>query len=371
MKLSAVLQSLAAASLVSASPVAHLHHNHKRDVVHVTETVVVTVDGNAPIYDAPAAVQTTVDAQTDGTATQFAYQVTTAPVAAAVDPAAPTAQEKAAVKDTSADDEKTSSASAPAVSAGSAGSVGITYSPYNSDGTCKGLSGVKADLDSLADFAIIRLYGVDCDQVANVMQAKKSTQKLFLGIFDVANIESGIEAMASAVSSYGSWDDVYTVSIGNELVNMGAATPAQIGQYVATARSALTSKGYSGPVVSVDTHVAILANPELCQHSDYIAFNAHAYWDGTVGSSDAGPWLLLQMQRVSSECGKRAMCVESGWPHSGQNNGVAIASGSDQSAAISSINSTCGGDTLVFTGFDDLWKDPGSHGVEQFWGIYH
>lgn len=373
MKLSAVLQSLAAASLVQGSPVAHLHHNHKREVVHVTETVMVTVEGDATAaVNAPAAVQTTVDSQTDGTATQYAYQVTTAPVAAAVDPSATSVEEKAAVvgTSTSATAAAASSDSTSDVS-GSAGSIGITYSPYNSDGTCKDLSGVESDLSEIDDYAIIRLYGVDCNQVANVLQAKKSTQKLFLGIYYMDDIAGGVDTLASAIESYGSWDDVYTVSIGNELVNSGAATPAQIKEYVATGRAALTAKGYTGSVVSVDTHVAILNNTDLCEYSDYIAFNAHAYWDGTVTSSDAGPWLLLQMQRVASACGKHVMCVESGWPHSGSNNGVAVASLADQTAAISSLESTCGSDTIIFTAFDDLWKAPGSNGVEQYWGIIH
>lgn len=377
MKLSLVLQTAAAAALAAAQPVpnVHAHHAHKRDVVHVTETVLVTVDADAP-FNAPAPVQTAVGEQTDGTATQYAYQVTQAPAAAPVNPdeqtqaPAPAAATTAATADAAPAQNKQASV-APAPVSASAGTVGITYSPYNSDGTCKSLSAVQSDLATLGDYAIIRLYGVDCNQIANVFQAKKSSQKLFLGIFDVSDISGAVSNIAAGVKAYGSWDDVYTVSVGNELVNMGSATPAQIGQYVAQARSDLQAAGYSGPVVSVDTHVAILANPELCQYSDYIAFNAHAYWDGTVSSGDAGPWLLLQMQRVANECGKHVMCVESGWPHSGGNNGVAVASPSDQTSAMNSLSSVCGNDVLAFTGFDDLWKNPGPNGVEQFWGIFH
>lgn len=356
------------ASTALASPVAHLHHMHKRDVVHVTETVIVTAGAvGTALPDAPAPTQATLDAQTEGTQTAYAYQVT----AAATPSPAPEAASTESTSSAAA--EATSSASAPADNSGSfsAGTKGVTYSPYNADGTCKDLNSVKSDFSKLQDYSLIRLYGVDCNQVENVLQAKGDNQQLFLGIFFMDQIEQGITQMANAISTYASWDCVNTVSIGNELVNSGAATPAQIGSYVSTGRSLLKSHGYNGPVVSVDTHVAIINNPELCEHSDYIAFNAHAYWDGSVVGADAGPWLLLQMQRVWSACGqsKSTLCTESGWPHQGQANGVAVANSEEQHAALSSISSTCGSDTIVFNAFDDMWKNPGPKDVEQFWGF--
>lgn len=383
-----VLQSLLVASIASqtiASPVAHLHHMHKRDVVHVTETVVVTVGGtNTALAEAPAATQTTIDSvPTEGTQTAYAYKVTVlqnndvAATAAATSSTDVKNFETQAIVAATATTSSSSTAAATSTSTAdnsssfSAASKGITYSPYNADGTCKDLASVKSDLAKLSDYSLIRLYGVDCNQVENVMQAKGSNQKLFLGIFFMDQIEAGISQIANAIKSHGSWDDVYTVSIGNELVNSGAATPAQIGAYVASGRSALEAAGYTGPVVSVDTHVAIINNPALCQYSDYIAFNAHAYWDGTIVGADAGPWLLLQMQRVWSACGgKKVLCTESGWPHQGDSNGVAVASTSEAQAAISSIGSTCGDDTILFNAFDDLWKAPGPKNCEKYWGIY-
>lgn len=375
---SIVLACMATSSL--ASPIAHLHHMHKRDVVHVTETVIVTVGGtNTDFNDVPAATQTTIsETQSTGTQTNYAYQVTVASSASSTADfetqaaAVATAETSSSIESTSTSStaESTETSSSSSSSAFNGGSKGITYSPYNDDGTCKDLSSVKSDLAKLSNYEIIRLYGVDCSQVENVLQAKADGQKLFLGIYYVSDLENGINTLVNAVKTYGSWSDVHTISIGNELVNNGEATVAQIGEYVSTARSLLTSAGYSGSVVSVDTHVAIINNPGLCEFSDYIAFNAHAYWDGSIVGKDAGAWLLLQMQRVWSACNKNVMCVESGWPHEGSANGVAVASSSEQSAAIGSIQSTCGDDTIVFNAFDDLWKSPGSKGVEQYWGIY-
>ncbi|QPG76745.1 Glycoside hydrolase, 17 [Brettanomyces nanus] len=249
------------------------------------------------------------------------------------------------------------------------GTRGITYSPYSSTGDCKTTSEVASDVAELADYDLIRLYGVDCNQVANVFSAKADGQKLFLGIYYVSDIQGAVDTISSAVD--GVWDDIDTVSVGNELVNSGEATVDQISGYIDTARTALTAAGYTGSVVSVDTHVAILANTGLCDLSDYIAFNAHAYWDGNTLPEDAGKWLLGNMQAVSSACGgKRVMCVESGWPTQGDDDGVAVPSTANQKTALSSIADVCGNDTIAFNAFNDLWKDPGTYGVEQYWGIY-
>lgn len=249
---------------------------------------------------------------------------------------------------------------------------GITYSPYTDNGGCKDLEVVKRDLAKLTEFDIIRLYGVDCDQIENVLQAKTEGQKLFLGIFFMDLINAGVYQIRDAINAHGSWDDVYTVSIGNELVNNGAATVEQIASYLKEARSALRANGYTGPVVSVDTHVATINNPGLCELSDYIAINAHAYFDFNTEASNSGPWLLEQIQRVWTACGgkKDVMVCETGWPHQGDIYGRAIASPEAQAAAISSIKSSVTDSIILFTAFDDLWKADGNQHCEKYWGLY-
>ncbi|KAH3898997.1 related to Probable family 17 glucosidase SCW4 [Saccharomycodes ludwigii] len=265
----------------------------------------------------------------------------------------------------------TSAVLASTALAGSSTPLGITYSPYNADGTCKSTSEVASDVAQLTDYPMIRLYGVDCSQVENVLQAKASGQKLFLGIYYVDDISGGVETISSAIETYGSWDDVYTVSIGNELVNGNEATVEQVGEYISTGRSALTSAGYTGPVVSVETFTAVLNNPGLCEYSDYMAVNAHAYFDYNTAAEDAGPWLMNQIERVWGACNgaKKVTITESGWPSEGQTYGKAVPSKSNQEAAISSILDTCGDDTILFTAFNDYWKADGAWGVEKYFGI--
>ena len=218
---------------------------------------------------------------------------------------------------------------------------------------------------------MIRIYGVDCNQVPNVLAGLSSGQKIFAGIYNTDNISGDIETLASAVKNAGGWDIVDTVSVGNELVNGGQATVSQVAGYVKEARSALSSAGYNGPVVAVDTFIAVINNPGLCDCSDYMAVNAHPYFDGGVTAEESGEWVLQQLQRVSSACGgKKVFITETGWPTRGNSNGKAVPSQSNQAAALSSISETCGNDVTFFTAYNDMWKQDGSWGVEKYWGIY-
>lgn len=325
-----VTSALVAATLAMPLAPGHKHHEHeqKRDVV---------------------TIYTTIGAQAGATAPAAA----TSSVAAASAPAS-------------------SGVVSPGGSVGSAGAKGVTYSPYKVGG-CKSASEVASDLAQLTGFDIIRIYGVDCNQVDNVLKAKQPNQKVFAGIFDVSQISQGIASIAASIKNTGSsWNDIHTISVGNELVNNGQATPAQIVAYVAQAKAALSGTGYTGPVVSVDTFIAVINNPALCDASDYIAINAHAFFDGHIAAADAGPWVLQQIQRVATTCpGKQVFVTETGWPSQGDSNGVAVPSKPNQEAAIASIKSTCGNDATLFTAFNDYWKVDGPFNAEKYWGIFN
>lgn len=379
MRFSTLITGASLLGLAAAAPAVH-QHKDKRDVV--TETVraqvTVVVGGNAPNTSSPAAVTTEAATTSAAAATEAATTAAATTSAAATSEAATTAAATTSVASSGSASSAVASSSASSgsssgssSSSGSAGVKGITYTPYTSSGACKSASEVASDMAELSAYPIIRLYGVDCDQVANVLQGKSSSQKLFLGIYYVDQIQAGIDTMSSAISQYGSWSDVVTVSIGNELVNGGEASVAQVGQYVSTGRSALTAAGYSGDVVSVDTFIAIINNPGLCSYSDYMAINAHAYFDQNTVAADAGTWLLEQIQRVSEACSgaKSVVVTESGWPSQGDTYGVAVPSKANQKSAIASITSSCGSDTYLFNAFNDLWKADGPYGVEKYWGI--
>ena len=394
MRFSQVLSSASIIGASLASPLGHEHVPHKREVAYVTNIQTTTVYGTAPQEIGGQSTTVSLDAsntlaQQAATQTSSLSEVSRGVVAVPSDPATSSSSSSSSsitsassASQTSAESSSASSSTASSSSSkpsstdsgsiGSGGAKGITYSPYSDSGSCKSASDIASELSTLSGYDIIRLYGVDCDQVSAVLQAKSSNQKLFLGIYYVNAIEDGVSAIKDAINAHGSWDDVYAVSIGNELVNMGEATVSQVGSYVEKGRSALSSAGYNGPVVSVDTFIAVINNPGLCEHSDFMAVNAHAYFDYNTAAEDSGKWVMEQIERVWGACqgNKNVMITESGWPSQGQTLGKAVASKENQKSAIESIKSVCGNSVILFTAFNDYWKADGAYGCEKYWGIF-
>jgi exo-beta-1,3-glucanase (GH17 family) len=254
---------------------------------------------------------------------------------------------------------------------------GVTYSPYKGDGNCKTEDEVDGDFSLFSkDYGVVRLYGVDCNQIATVSKAaKKYGNKLFLGIFDISQVESAVATMAASLNN--DWSMVDTVSVGNELVNNGGATVEQSLVALAQTRSALRAAGYQGPVVVVDTFVAVLAHPELCDQSDYCAVNVHPFFDPNTGAPGAGSFvssIVTNIRNKLSDPNKRIVVTETGWPWQGEPNGAAVPGLDHQSTAISSIKgafNSNAGDVFLFTAFNDLWKkaEAGTFMAEQFWGM--
>ncbi|KAI8627494.1 glycoside hydrolase family 17 protein [Xylariaceae sp. FL1651] len=269
------------------------------------------------------------------------------------------------------------SATQPAAVSSGSGLHGVTYSPYKGNGNCKTADEVDKDFSLIySDYGIVRLYGVDCDQVSTVSKAaKKYGNKLFLGIFDINAVDSAVATMAAGLNH--DWSMVDTVSVGNELVNNGGATVGQSLGALSRARSVLRTAGYQGPVVVVDTFVAVLAHPELCDQSDYCAVNVHPFFDPNTGAPEAGTFVSSIVKNVRnklSDPNKRIVVTETGWPWQGEANGAAIPGLDHQSTALSSIKgefSSNAADVFLFTAFNDMWKKPeaGTFMAEQFWGM--
>lgn len=367
------LLTIAALTAAASAQVHRRGHKHlRRDnvVEYANEVEVVTVT-------APGAI-VYVDQNGNPVSTGYADQPTTTPAAyvpppaysAPAEPAKPSTTEAPAAPAYSAP-ASSSAPAAPAYSAPAATSgQGIVYSPYNNDGTCKSQDQVTADFAKITGYGLVRIYGTDCDQVNTVKTAATAKgMKLFVGIFDINSVEAQAATIIAAVK--GDWSSIDTVSVGNEIVNAGGSVAAVVAA-VNTARTVLKAAGYTGPVVTVDTFVAMIANPELCQCSDYAAANAHAFFDGGVTAENAGQFVLEQSQRVASACGgKKVVITESGWPWQGATNGAAVPSKENQKAAIDSIKSKFSENIILFTAFDDLWKEntAATHGAECYWGF--
>ncbi|KAK3646748.1 Cell surface mannoprotein mp65 [Elasticomyces elasticus] len=354
------------------------------DTVTATEpNVIVYVDGSGqPVstsfYGAPATTPTDAPAPSSVAPSSYAEPTTESSSEAPPPPAEYSSNDSTpppAPSSYAPPETPSSSAPEPSSSPDSGADYSgytLSYSPYNSDGTCKSQDQVNSDFGIISGYSMVRTYGTDCNQADTVLAAAKAKgMKLFAGVFDVNNVNAEVQKIIDAAS--GDWSHVDTVAIGNEGVNNGAYSVDQVVQAIGTARSMLHDAGYSGKVVTVDTFVAMIANPQLCEASDYAAANCHPFFDGGVTAEEAGDFVLNQMQRVSEACGgKDTMITETGWPSGGDTNGKAVPSQENQVAAVNSIRTAFSSNIVLFSAFNDKWKqnNAGTFGAEHYWGIY-
>lgn len=252
-----------------------------------------------------------------------------------------------------------------------AGLVGVSYSPYRKDGNCKTQADVNADFNRLkGKYGLIRSYGTDCGQVPIIKKAAKMIgAKVMYGVFDINQVGPETALLIKGIA--GDWAHVHSVSVGNELVNSGQASTAQVQGAVAAVRKKLRAAGFKGAVVAVDTFIATKSNPVLCECSDFCAINAHAYFDPTMTAGQAGAWLQREVKAVKAALSRnmRVVVTETGWPTKGNTNGLAVPSLANQKKAIQSIRTAFKGqlaDVILFSAFDDLWK---SEVNDHYWGI--
>lgn len=265
----------------------------------------------------------------------------------------------------------------PVNNATGSGLFGVAYAPYNADGACKSATQIMQDFGVIGKtYGFVRVYGMDCNQIPNVYAAAKANNlKVFFGIFSLDNLGDQVATLVQGIQK--DWSIVDTVSIGNELVNNGQATPKQVIDALTSGRALLKQAGWTGPVVTVDTFVAVLAHPELCKASDYCACNIHPFFDPNTAPGQAGVFVANQVQNIRNKLGDpsaRVRVTESGWPWQGSANGQAVPGVEQQASAISSIRSAFAGnpqDMVLFSAFNDLWKkaDPPTFYAEQYWGI--
>jgi len=272
-----------------------------------------------------------------------------------------------------------SAATSPSAGFSSGGASGLAYSPYNGDGSCKTASQVMEDLGSIPTGAYgrIRTYGCDCNTVENVLAACKAYgYKLWAGIFSLSTLESDIATIVAAAA--GDWSDIAVINIGNELVNSGAADAGTVVAAVEQARGLLRTANFEGPVTTVDTCIATLSNPELCDKSDICTCNCHPFFDDNTAASGSGAFLtnmITSLRGVLANANQEIIIAETGYPNAGYSHGLADPTPENQAAALSSIKAAFSGNpgaVNYFSSFNTAWKEDSAYtyGAEKFWGIY-
>jgi exo-beta-1,3-glucanase (GH17 family) len=261
--------------------------------------------------------------------------------------------------------------------------MGVTYDPFTGgrgSADCKSKDQMAQDFNRMKDFKAIRIYANDCNVFPVALQnAVKNGQKLLAGAYmthqsNSEDLTTNIKALKSAVDQYanGKWDVIALYSVENERVNEHDMTASDVVAAINDARKQLRGVGYNGPVGAVETVPAMVENPAICEASDVVMVNCHAFFDRNTVSSDAGTFVKSQVGMVKDKCsGKRVVVTESGWPHQGDTNGQAVASPEDQKAALASLRQNFNSDIFLFSAFDSLWKSDSAStfNAEQYWGI--
>lgn len=143
----------------------------------------------------------------------------------------------------------------------------------NAQTQCKTSNQVGQDFAFLAQngYKMVRTYDVGCDVGVVVQQAAAHGMTVMAGINSVGNVAGDLQKLIGYIN--GNWANVVTVNIGNEQVNQGAASVAQVTAAVDTGRAMLKAAGYNGNVVTVDVFNQFIANPTLASNSDFVAAN--------------------------------------------------------------------------------------------------
>lgn len=254
----------------------------------------------------------------------------------------------------------------------------ITYTPYDSNGQCKGASDVKSDIAAIAASGVtaVRVYSTDCDTLPNVGSAcSLHGMKLILGIFidaDHCTANSPtVSEQISAIKSWAKWELVDLIVVANEAIFNGHCTPAELASLISECKSEFS--GYTGYFTTTDT-VNVWQQQEttdaLCDVIDIVGAQAHAYFNSETVASEAGAFVKGQLDIVSKVCpGKEARILETGWPSAGVCNDKACAGVAEQAEAIASLLAEVSQESVFFSLTDDAWKDGNTDcQCEQHWG---
>ncbi|KAL4957347.1 glycoside hydrolase superfamily [Aspergillus filifer] len=270
------------------------------------------------------------------------------------------------------------SSSATSVPTGASAQMGMTFTPYNPDGSCMDKSKVLNQVGTIKQkgFTHVRVYGTDCNTLEYVGEAcKEHGLIMILGI----NIEggSGIEGarpQIEDITSWAQWDLVSLIAVGNEAVNSGICSASDLASFISDAASAFSAAGYTGEVTTAEPIDTWLNNgAALCPVVDIVGANLHPFFNAEFTAAEAGTLVSNQIRDLKQVCtGKGVINLETGWPNAGNANGKAVPGVAEQAIAIKALVEKVGTDSVFFSYADDTWKSKfassDTYGVEQHWG---
>ncbi|QLQ79823.1 hypothetical protein HG537_0C04720 [Torulaspora globosa] len=256
--------------------------------------------------------------------------------------------------------------------------VAFTYSPYNSDGSCRSADNVYKDLQIIKSHGVsqVRIYGTDCNSLQTVQPACaklgiKINQGLWIDSNGVESINDGVKAIIEYGQRNG-WDIFEYITVGNEAIISGFCSVNDLISKIQSVKAQLKAAGYPGPITTSEPPVTFENHPELCTSSaiDFVGINPHSYFNAAIDAAGAGAFVEGQVELIKKVCGTSNVVVtETGYPRSGNTNGQNVPSAANQKIAIESILSKLNNQVTILSYFDDLWKNPGVYGIERSFGI--
>ncbi|KAJ2726334.1 hypothetical protein GGI07_000646 [Coemansia sp. Benny D115] len=255
---------------------------------------------------------------------------------------------------------------------------GLTYSPYNDDGSCPDVSTVAAQLKTIAAVTNnIRLYSTDCSQLSSVLQANSQYNiglKVHAGIWTsdgASRMQAELDQFVAAVKQYGS-SCIKGVSVGNEEISKGVSESTIISN-INQVRARLQAEGLDGiPVYTTEQDATFTS--DIAQASDLVQINVYTIFDGSYSNIDASVQSVIQRVnnvRANVAGSKKVRIGETGWSSAGYT-GPSPLTLVNEIAYLKKFKcaaSSAGLEYFYFEAKDALWKRTASISEQNF-GIF-
>ncbi|KAJ2916451.1 hypothetical protein MD484_g3985, partial [Candolleomyces efflorescens] len=250
----------------------------------------------------------------------------------------------------------------------------------------------------------IRLYGADCNQTAQVLEAIKQTEvdmEVFTGIYVVADDHDAYlrqrDLIKDAIETYGT-KHIAGVTVGNEFMlnwvtGHGVTDPnSGVGLEgadilladIQDTKQMLTDMNLDKHIPVGNSDAGSFFSTEVLEAVEYGLSNVHAWFANTTAEG-ASQWVFDFFQEsnltpAAALPNKPAMYIaETGWPTKSSdlanaNNGGSDASEANLQVFLDTFVCKANDDGIhyfFFEMFDEEWKDIKYGGVEGWWGLFN
>ncbi len=215
----------------------------------------------------------------------------------------------------------------------------------------------------------VRTYslGLGIDRVPPLVRAlgMRMTLGLYIGKDPAANdveIARGVKIIERNA------DVIDRIIVGNETIEHGGLTPAQI---IAAIRRVRTE--FPGMKVGTAENWSIwLAHPELTKEVDFIGLHLLPYWDG-VAEKDAVAYAMKRYGEIAAAFPEKPIIIgETGWPSMGETRQAAVPSLAAQADYVRAFAARAKDlDYFIVEAFDQPWKASSfESSVGPHWGVF-